>query len=239
VLTVLLLRALRRTASRQLFQSRSRGARLCRRDEWHRASSRRTADTARRRDRRHRVTLAPSQQLAAGARANRVGGAVVFAERAIAPGAMRSGRPRSSTSRADSPPSANLDVAGVPARESSVAALEVWAGSDVSSCVWSSGVLRRPCPHAPPPRLVDRALLARCARRRAARRVRSRPREASAATLGFLGARPAPGCRRPRAGGDGYAACWRRSRRRGASHPVARGTRRVRSVGAPKRVLEP
>jgi phosphoglycolate phosphatase-like HAD superfamily hydrolase len=116
-------------------------------------------------------------------------GAVVFAERVIAPGgdaiwplALEHLSRRFASIR-------ELDVAGVPARESSVAALEAWAGEDVSS--WRLELARFYDDHARVHLRRDPGTAALLAALRADG-VRlavygQGPREASAATLGFLG----------------------------------------------------
>ena len=135
VLTLLLLRALRRRTSRRPCPSRSsrrsptRSATSgtspsCPGAPQLRATSRSTASASRSRRRRHAHPPA---------RAHRMSDAVVFSERAIAPGgdaiwpaALEHLARRFASIR-------ELDVAAVPARESAVAALEAWAGDDVSS----------------------------------------------------------------------------------------------------------
>ena len=137
--------------------------------------------------------------------------ALVFAERAIAPGgdaiwplALEHLARRFASIR-------ELDVAGVPARESAVAVLEAWAGSEVSS--WRLELARFYDDHARVHLRRDPGTAALLAALRA-EGVRlaaygQGPREASAATLGFLGLdrrldevvlEPA---------GDGYVACLR------------------------------
>lgn len=136
-------------------------------------------------------------------------GAVVFAERAIAPGgdaiwpaalehlARRFGSIR------------ELDLATVPARESAVAALEVWAGGDVSS--WRLELGRFYDDHARMHLRRDSATAALLGSLRAGG-VRlaaygQGPREASAATLGFLGLDRRLDAIVLEPAGDGFAAC--------------------------------
>ena len=116
-------------------------------------------------------------------------GAIVFAERAIAPGgdqiwplALEHLARRFAAIR-------ELDVAALPARESSVAALEAWAGGEVSS--WRLELARFYDDHARVHLRRDPATAALLAGLRA-EGVRlavygQGPREASAATLAFLG----------------------------------------------------
>ena len=116
-------------------------------------------------------------------------GAVVFAERSIAPGgdaiwpaALEYLSRRFASIR-------ELDVASVPARESAVAAFEAWAGEEVSS--WRLELARFYDDHARVHLRRDPGTAALLAALRADG-VRlgvygQGPREASAATLGFLG----------------------------------------------------
>jgi phosphoglycolate phosphatase-like HAD superfamily hydrolase len=138
-----------------------------------------------------------------------VTGAVVFAERAIAPGgdaiwpaALEHLARRFASIR-------ELDIATVPARESAVAALEVWAGNDVSS--WRLELGRFYDDHARMHLRRDPATAALLGSLRAAG-VRlgaygQGPREASAATLGFLGLDRRLDAIVLEPPGDGYAAC--------------------------------
>jgi phosphoglycolate phosphatase-like HAD superfamily hydrolase len=115
--------------------------------------------------------------------------AIVFAERALAPGAdaiwsaaLEHLSRRFAAIRA-------LDVAAVPARESAVATLEAWAGVDVSS--WRLELGRFYDDHARMHLRRDPATAALLASLRA-RGVRlaaygQGPREASAVTFAFLG----------------------------------------------------
>lgn len=136
-------------------------------------------------------------------------GAVVFSERAIAPGgdaiwpaALEHLARRFASIR-------QLDVAAVPAREDAVPALEVWAGEDVSS--WRLELGRFYDDHARVHLRRDpgtAALLASLRANGVKLAVYGQgPRETSAVTLAFLGLdrrldevvlEPA---------GDGYAAC--------------------------------
>jgi phosphoglycolate phosphatase-like HAD superfamily hydrolase len=135
--------------------------------------------------------------------------AIVFAERAIAPGgdtiwpaalehlARRFGSIH------------ELDVAGVPARESSIASLEAWAGTDVSS--WRLELARFYDDHARVHLRRDPGTAALLAALRADG-VRlavygQGPREASAATLGFLGLDRRVDAVVLEPAGDGYVAC--------------------------------
>jgi phosphoglycolate phosphatase-like HAD superfamily hydrolase len=136
-------------------------------------------------------------------------GAVVFAERVIAPGgdaiwplALEHLSRRFATIR-------ELDVAGVPARESAVAALEAWAGEDVSS--WRLELARFYDDHARVHLRRDPGTAALLAALRADG-VRlavygQGPREASAATLGFLGLDRRLDAVVLEPAGDGYAEC--------------------------------
>ena len=147
-------------------------------------------------------------------------GAVVFAERAIAPGAMRSGRPRSSIWPAASPRFASSTSRRVPARESAVAALEVWAGKDVSS--WRLELGRFYDDHARMHLRRDPATAALLGSLRASG-VRlaaygQGPREASAATLGFLGLDRRLDAIVLEPPGDGFAACLEALGVSGARH---------------------
>jgi FMN phosphatase YigB (HAD superfamily) len=138
-----------------------------------------------------------------------VSGAVIFAERAIAPGgdaiwpaALEHLARRFASIR-------ELDVATVPARESAVAALEIWAGNDVSS--WRLELGRFYDDHARMHLRRDPATAALLASLRAGG-VRlaaygQGPREASAATLGFLGLDRRLDAIVLEPPGDGYVAC--------------------------------
>jgi phosphoglycolate phosphatase-like HAD superfamily hydrolase len=138
-----------------------------------------------------------------------VSGAVVFAERAIAPGgdaiwpaALEHLARRFASIR-------ELDFATVPARESAVAALEVWAGSDVSS--WRLELGRFYDDHARMHLRRDPATAALLGSLRA-NGVRlaaygQGPREASAATLAFLGLDRRLDAIVLEPPGDGFAAC--------------------------------
>ena len=135
--------------------------------------------------------------------------AVVFAERAIAPGgdalwplalehlARRFGSIRT------------LDVAGVPARESAVAVLEAWAGGEVSS--WRLELARFYDDHARVHLRRDPGTAALLAALRAGGTrlavYGQGPREASAATLGFLGLDRRIDAVVLEPAGDGYVAC--------------------------------
>jgi phosphoglycolate phosphatase-like HAD superfamily hydrolase len=135
--------------------------------------------------------------------------AVVFSERALAPGgdaiwpaalahlARRFGSIR------------ELDVAGVPERESAVGALEAWAGDDVSS--WRLELGRFYDDHARMHLRRDPGTAALLASLRA-NGVRlaaygQGPREASAVTLAFLGLDRRLDAVVLEPDGDGYAAC--------------------------------
>lgn len=136
-------------------------------------------------------------------------GAVVFAERAIAPGgdaiwpaALEHLARRFASIR-------ELDIATVPARESAVAALEVWAGGDVSS--WRLELGRFYDDHARMHLRRDSATAALLGSLRAGG-VRlaaygQGPREASAATLGFLGLDRRLDAIVLEPAGDGFTAC--------------------------------
>ena len=135
--------------------------------------------------------------------------AVVFAERAIAPGgdaiwpaALEHLSRRFASIRV-------LDVAGVPARESAVAVLEAWAGEDVSS--WRFELARFYDDHARVHLRRDpgtAALLAALRADGAHMAVYGQgPREASAATLGFLGLDRRVDAVVLEPAGDGYTAC--------------------------------
>jgi len=135
--------------------------------------------------------------------------AIVFAERAIAPGgdaiwpvALEHLARRFASIRA-------LDVEAVPARESSVAVLEAWAGQDVSS--WRHELGRFYDDHARVHLRRDpgtAALLAALRADGARLAVYGQgPREASAATLGFLGLDRRVDAVVLEPAGDGYAAC--------------------------------
>jgi phosphoglycolate phosphatase-like HAD superfamily hydrolase len=138
-----------------------------------------------------------------------VTGAVVFAERALAPGgdaiwpvALEHLARRFASIR-------ELDVAGVPARESSVASLEAWAGADVSS--WRLELGRFYDDHARVHLRRDPGTAALLAALRADG-VRlavygQGPREASAATLGFLGLDRRLDAVVLEPAGDGFVAC--------------------------------
>ena len=135
--------------------------------------------------------------------------AIVFAERAIAPGgdaiwpaALEHLARRFASIRA-------LDVAALPARESAVAALEAWAGDDVSS--WRLELARFYDDHARVHLRRDPSTAALLAARRAAGArlavYGQGPRETSAATLGFLGLDRRVDAVVLEPAGDGYAAC--------------------------------
>jgi phosphoglycolate phosphatase-like HAD superfamily hydrolase len=135
--------------------------------------------------------------------------AVVFAERALAPGgdaiwpaALEHLARRFASIR-------ELDLAAVPARESAVAALEVWAGADVSS--WRLELGRFYDDHARMHLRRDPATAALLGSLRGSG-VRlaaygQGPREASAATLAFLGLDRRLDAVVLEPAGDGYAAC--------------------------------
>ena len=147
-------------------------------------------------------------------------GAVVFAERAIAPGgdaiwpaALEHLARRFASIR-------ELDLATVPARESAVAALEVWAGKDVSS--WRLELGRFYDDHARMHLRRDPATAALLGSLRA-NGVRlaaygQGPREASAATLGFLGLDRRLDAIVLEPPGDGFAACLKALGVSGARH---------------------
>lgn len=136
-------------------------------------------------------------------------GSVVFAERAIAPGgdaiwpaALEHLARRFASIR-------ELDVATVPARESAVAALELWAGGEVSS--WRLELARFYADHARMHLRRDPATAALLASLRASG-VRlaaygQGPREASAATLAYLGLDRRLDAIVLEPPGDGYVAC--------------------------------
>jgi|tagenome__1003787_1003787.scaffolds.fasta_scaffold20531333_1 phosphoglycolate phosphatase-like HAD superfamily hydrolase len=135
--------------------------------------------------------------------------AVVFAERALAPGgdaiwpaALEHLSRRFAAIRA-------LDVGAVPARESAVAALEDWAGDDVSS--WRLELGRFYDDHARMHLRRDPATAALLSSLRA-RGVRlaaygQGPREASAVTFAFLGLDRRLDAVVLEPDGDPYAAC--------------------------------
>jgi phosphoglycolate phosphatase-like HAD superfamily hydrolase len=136
-------------------------------------------------------------------------GAMIFAERALAPGgddiwpaALEHLARRFAAIR-------RLDIATVPAREASVAALEAWAGGDVSS--WRLELGRFYDDHArmhlrrdPATALLLASLRADGVRLGA---YGQGPREASAATLGFLGLDRRLDAIVLEPAGDGFAAC--------------------------------
>jgi phosphoglycolate phosphatase-like HAD superfamily hydrolase len=135
--------------------------------------------------------------------------AIVFAERVIAPGgdaiwplALEHLSRRFASIR-------ELDVAGVPARESSVAALEAWAGEDVSS--WRLELARFYDDHARVHLRRDPGTAALLAALRSdgvrLAAYGQGPREASAATLGFLGLDRRLDAIVLEPAGDGYIAC--------------------------------
>jgi phosphoglycolate phosphatase-like HAD superfamily hydrolase len=135
--------------------------------------------------------------------------AIVFAERALAPGgdaiwpaALEHLARRFASIR-------ELDVAGIPARESSVAVLEAWAGAEVSS--WRLELARFYDDHARMHLRRDPGTAALLATLRA-EGVRlavygQGPREASAATLGFLGLDRRLDAVVLEPAGDGFLAC--------------------------------
>ena len=135
--------------------------------------------------------------------------AVVFSERALAPGgdaiwpaALAHLARRFASIR-------ELDVAYVPARESAVAALEAWAGGEVSS--WRLELGRFYDDHARMHLRRDPAIAALLGSLRA-NGVRlaaygQGPREASAVTLAFLGLDRRLDAIVLEPAGDGYAAC--------------------------------
>jgi phosphoglycolate phosphatase-like HAD superfamily hydrolase len=135
--------------------------------------------------------------------------AIVFAERALAPGgdaiwpaALEHLARRFASIR-------ELDLATVPARESAVAALEVWAGADISS--WRLELGRFYDDHARMHLRRDPATAALLGSLRANGVLLAvygqGPREASAATLGFLGLDRRLDVVVLEPPGDGYAAC--------------------------------
>jgi phosphoglycolate phosphatase-like HAD superfamily hydrolase len=138
-----------------------------------------------------------------------VSGAIVFAERAIAPGgdaiwpaALEHLARRFASIRA-------LDVAGVPAREDAVPALEAWAGDDVSS--WRLELGRFYDDHARMHLRRDPGTAALLASLRAQgvklAAYGQGPREASAITLAFLGLDRRLDAVVLEPPGDGFAAC--------------------------------
>jgi phosphoglycolate phosphatase-like HAD superfamily hydrolase len=138
-----------------------------------------------------------------------VSGAVVFAERAIAPGgdaiwpaALEHLARRFASIR-------ELQVASVPARESAVAVLEAWAGDEVSS--WRLELARFYDDHARVHLRRDpgtAALLAALRTEGVRLGVYGQgPREASTATLGFLGLDRRLDVVLLEPAGDGYAEC--------------------------------
>jgi phosphoglycolate phosphatase-like HAD superfamily hydrolase len=138
-----------------------------------------------------------------------VSGAVIFAERAIAPGgdaiwpaALEHLARRFASIRA-------LEIETVPARESAVAALELWAGSEVSS--WRLELGRFYDDHARMHLRRDPATAALLSSLRG-EGVRlaaygQGPREVSTATLAFLGLDRRLDAVVLEPPGDGYAAC--------------------------------
>jgi phosphoglycolate phosphatase-like HAD superfamily hydrolase len=135
--------------------------------------------------------------------------AVVFAERAIAPGgdaiwpaALEHLARRFASIR-------ELDVASMPPREESVAALEAWAGGDVSS--WRRELDRFYDDHARVHLRRDPGTAALLASLRAAgvklAVYGQGPRESSATTLAFLGLDRRLDAVVLEPAGDGYAAC--------------------------------
>ena len=134
---------------------------------------------------------------------------IVFAERSVAPGgdaiwpaALEHLARRFASIR-------ELDVAGVPARESAVAVLEAWAGEEVSS--WRLELARFYDDHARVHLRRDPSTAALLAALRAdgvrLAAYGQGPREASAATLGFLGLDRRLDVVVLEPAGDGYAAC--------------------------------
>jgi phosphoglycolate phosphatase-like HAD superfamily hydrolase len=135
--------------------------------------------------------------------------AIVFAERALAPGgdaiwaaALEHLARRFASIR-------ELDVAGIPARESAVPVLEAWAGEEVSS--WRLELGRFYDDHARMHLRRDPATAALLAALRI-EGVRlaaygQGPREASAATLGFLGLDRRLDAIALEPAGDGFVAC--------------------------------
>ena len=135
--------------------------------------------------------------------------AIVFAERAIAPGgdaiwpaALEHLSRRFASIR-------ELDVAAMPAREDSVPALEAWAGEDVSS--WRRELDRFYDDHARVHLRRDpgTAALLHALRASGARLAvyGQGPRESSATTLAFLGLDRRLDVVVLEPAGDGYAAC--------------------------------
>jgi phosphoglycolate phosphatase-like HAD superfamily hydrolase len=136
-------------------------------------------------------------------------GAMIFAERALAPGgddiwpaALEHLARRFASIR-------RLELTTVPARESAVAALESWAGDEVSS--WRLELARFYDDHArmhlrrdPATALLLASLRAEGVRLAA---YGQGPREASAATLGFLGLDRRLDVIVLEPVGDGFAAC--------------------------------
>jgi phosphoglycolate phosphatase-like HAD superfamily hydrolase len=150
--------------------------------------------------------------------------AIVFAERAIAPGgdaiwpaALEHLARRFASIR-------ELDVAAMPPRESSVAALEAWAGEDVSS--WRRELDRFYDDHARVHLRRDPGTAALLASLRAAG-VRlaaygQGPRESSATTLAFLGLDRRLDVVVLEPAGDPYAACLAALGVSDAEHVTAR-----------------
>jgi phosphoglycolate phosphatase-like HAD superfamily hydrolase len=151
--------------------------------------------------------------------------AIVFAERAIAPGgdaiwpaALEHLARRFASIR-------ELDVAAMPAREAAVPALEAWAGDDVSS--WRRELDRFYDDHARVHLRRDPGTAAMLAALRAAgvklAAYGQGPRETSATTLAFLGLDRRLDAVVLEPAGDGYTACLEALGVSEAEHVTARG----------------
>jgi phosphoglycolate phosphatase-like HAD superfamily hydrolase len=150
--------------------------------------------------------------------------AIVFAERALAPGgdaiwpaALEHLARRFASIR-------ELDVAAMPAREASVAALEAWAGDDVSS--WRRELDRFYDDHARVHLRRDPGTAALLASLRATgvklAAYGQGPRESSATTLAFLGLDRRLDVVVLEPAGDGYAECLEALGVSEAEHVTAR-----------------
>jgi phosphoglycolate phosphatase-like HAD superfamily hydrolase len=150
--------------------------------------------------------------------------AIVFAERAIAPGgdaiwplALEHLARRFASIR-------ELDIEAMPAREASVAALEAWAGDDVSS--WRRELDRFYDDHARIHLRRDPGTAALLASLRAAgvklAAYGQGPRESSATTLAFLGLDRRLDAIVLEPAGDGYAECLEALGVSEAEHVTAR-----------------